>query len=72
MPAKYGATTDVRLRMFHLTNVAEGTVVPREVVHGMALAEDEVAVSASSIIGFDQLIHPKHEYPVEVGDLLPG
>ena len=36
----------------------------REMVHGNSLAEDEVTVSVSSIIGF---VHPKYEYPVEVG-----
>ena len=36
--------------------VAEGTVRVREMVHGNSLADDEVAVSVSSIIGFDEKI----------------
>ena len=40
-------------------------VVTRKVVHGFRIAEDAVAVSVSSIV--EELIHPKHQYPVEVG-----
>ena len=47
--------------------MAEGTVRVREMVHENSLADDEVAVSVSSIIGFAEIIHPKYEYPVEVG-----
>jgi hypothetical protein len=47
------------------TNVATGTIIKRTVVHG--IGKEEVAINVTSLNGFDQLMHPKYNYPVEVG-----
>ena len=46
--------------------MAEGTVVTtRKEVYGNPLADDEVAINVSLLVGHDELSHPYYDYYVE-------
>jgi len=50
-----------------ITEVAEGNVIKRKVIHGKEVQDDEVPVSVHTLFGYDEVIHPQYHYPIESG-----
>ena len=57
----------VILLLHDSTAIAEGKVVCREVVHGVTLTKDEVAVNVVEVLTNYRVVHPKHGYDIEAG-----
>ena len=52
--------------------VANGTVITRDLVHGIPVKTDELAISVQSLIDIDEMEHPIYQYSIEAGGLRHG